>query len=109
VKKNFKGWFLKYNKNKQLGNVINVWPKQNVIGAECLKDLFVCLDDYLCLIKFVGGIDPLVKIFKVTKGNLRDYDTNEDISKGSKVTIKLPLDTKCEPNLQNAMIFLYSG
>lgn len=109
VKKNYKEWFLRSNKRKQLGNVINVWPKQNVIAVECLHDFFIRSGDYLCLIKFVNSLDFVMKVFEVIKGNLRDYDTNKDIAQGTKVTIKLPPDIKCKSNFQNAMIFLYSG
>ena len=108
VKKNFKAWFLKNNRNKQLGKVINVWPKRNVLGIQCLRNFSINLGDYLCLTKFVKGIDFRMKIFEVTEGNLRDYDTNQEIIKGSKVTVKLPLGIKCEP-WQEAMVFLYSG
>lgn len=109
VKKNYREWFLKYNKGKQLGNVIGVWPRVNVIGVECLKDLFVEVGDYLCLTKFYESNDFMMKVFEVTEGNLKDYDTEKDITKGSKVTIKLPPDTTCESNMQNSLIFLYSA
>jgi len=108
VNKNYKMWFLKHNREKQIGKVIKVWPKKNTIAIECLDNYFINQGDYLCLVKFRKGAEPIIIIFKVKEGNLRDYNTKKAISRGEKVTVKLPSDVKCEPYMQGSMIFLYS-
>ena len=77
VKNNYKQWFLNYNENKQLGKVINVWPKENTLGIDCFNQNYIKQGDYLCLIKFQKGRDILLKIFKVDDKNLKDYKTNK--------------------------------
>ena len=108
VKKNYKTWFLKHNRERQLGKVIKVWPKTNTIAIECLDNYFINQGDYLCLVKFRRGAEPIIIIFKVEKDNMRDYETKKTISRGKKITVKLPSNIKCEPYMQGAMIFLYS-
>jgi hypothetical protein len=108
VKKNYKNWFLQHNKSKQIGKVIKVWPKKNTIAVECLNNYFIRQDDYLCIVKFLKGMDFTMIIDRVKKDNLRDYETSEVISKGKKVTIKLASDKKCDPHTKGALVFVYS-
>jgi hypothetical protein len=102
----YKNWFLQHNKSKQIGKVIKVWPKKNTIAVECLNNYFIRQDDYLCIVKFLKGMDFTMIIDRVKKDNLRDYETSEVISKGKKVTIKLASDKKCDPHTKGALVFV---
>lgn len=108
VKKNYKKWFLKHNKNKEIGKVIKVWPKKNTIAIECINNYFIKQEDYLCIVKFLKKTDFTMIIDRVKKDNLRDYKTSKVIPFGKQVTIKLTSVKKCNPRIKGALVFLYS-
>jgi len=107
VKREFKNWFINRNGDKQIGRVINAWSDQNTIGIDCLDGFEVRTGDYLCLAKFREDIDFEELIFFVGTNSLKDYDTNELINKGRKVTVKLPSDLEVKSHLQSSMVFIY--
>jgi predicted nucleic acid-binding protein len=109
AKSEFMKWFKTHNQSKQLAEIINVWSDTNAIGLQCLKSkYFIRVEDYLCLIKFHDNDDFDMKVFKLEKGNLRDYETDKEITQGNKVTIRLPSNIKSEPRMINAGVYLYS-
>lgn len=108
VEKCYKDWFMKHNRKKQIGKVIGVWPKRNAIGVDCVKNFFIEKGDYLCLAKFRRGTDFWMEIFEVKEGSLRDYDTEQEVSSGKKLTIKLPNGHKSRLFFKDAIVFLYS-
>jgi hypothetical protein len=62
--------------------------------------------DYIYAVKFSETKDIIKNLFKIKEDCLRDYDTEEQISEGKKVTIKLPDNSVETSNLENATIFL---
>ena len=108
VEKCYKDWFVKHNRKKQIGKVIRVWPRRNAIGVECIKNFFIEKGDYLCLAKFRRKTDSWTEIFEVKEGNIRDYDTEQEVSSGKKLTIKLPNGQKARLFFKDATVFLYS-
>ncbi|HDD35313.1 MAG TPA: type II toxin-antitoxin system VapC family toxin [Candidatus Desulfofervidus auxilii] len=107
VKEEFKNWFIKHNKNKQIGEVFKVWPKRNVVGVKCFGRFFIQENDYLCMVKFKNGIDFTYKIIEVGDGCLMNYKSKRLIKRGKEVTIKLPKEVKSKL-LDSAMVFLFS-
>lgn len=107
AKKEFKNWFIKHNKNKQIGEVVKIWPKRNVIGVNCFKKFFIQENDYLCIVKFRNELNFTYKIIKVKRGCLKDYKSKRVIKRGKEVTIKLPKKIKCKL-LDGAMVFLFA-
>ena len=107
IKRSYKEWFDERNKGKKIGKVINYRSKENVIDVECYGDYTMEVDDYIYVVKFIDAKDFVKRLFKVEKGCLRDYESEEPIREGKKVTIKLPDDLAFEGlNLENAIIFL---
>jgi len=108
AKLTYKEWFLKRNGKKQIGEVIQVWTKKNVIGVSCATGRIIKEGDYLCLVRFKKRADFAVTVFEVEKGNLWDFRTNRSVSKGNKVTIKLPPKKGVKNEMLGGMIFLYA-
>lgn len=106
IKKNYKEWFEENNEEKKIGKVIKCYDKVNVIGVECLNDYIIKVGDYIYAVKFNADKEIIKCSFKIKEKCLRNYDTNEPISEGKKVTIKLPDNNLMATNLENAGIFL---
>ena len=60
------------------------------------------------MVKFVNHAMHEIGPFRILDTNIRDYDTDESITEGDKVTIKIPDDIEVSKNLRNSMIFLMS-
>ncbi len=105
VKKNYKEWFEANNAENKIGKVIKCFDRVNVICVECLKDYTIKVGDYIYAVKFNANEDIIRCLFKIEEKCLRNYDTNEPISEGKKVTVKLD-DSLMASNLENASIFL---
>lgn len=106
IKKNYKEWFEENNEQNKIGKVIKCYDKVNVIGVECLNDYIIKVGDYIYAVKFNADKDIIKYLFKIEEKCLRNYDTNEQISEGKKVTIKLLDYSPMGSNLENANIFL---
>jgi predicted nucleic acid-binding protein len=106
VKRMYKDWFLTKNKDRQVGKVLKVWPEKKCIAVECIKDNFLKVGDYLCLIKFYRDIDFEIRLLQIKNGDLWDYETETEVMKGGKVTIKLFPDSNIEPFMEDAMVFV---
>jgi len=101
-------WFLDHNEDKELGKVFHVWNQQNTIGIECSNNFIVSENDFICLIKF-SNREISKEIFKIEQGNMKDFESKQVVTQGSKVTIKLPDDKEVTNNMLNARVFLYSS
>lgn len=107
ISKKYKEWFLSYNQDKVIGNVIKVYPNEQVIAVECSGDYCLKENDFICIIKFVDGVEFEERIFKINRGNLYDYDEEKPISSGKKVTIKnVNPEVLITSNLENSTVFL---
>jgi hypothetical protein len=106
IKRNYKDWFEEHNNESKIGRVFNCYERENVICVECFDDYVVKVGDYIYAVKFSETKDIIKNLFKIKEDCLRDYDTEEQISEGKKVTIKLPDNSVETSNLENATIFL---
>jgi len=106
IKQYYQMWFEERNKEKEIGKVIKYWSELKAIGVECFNDCTIKEGDYIYIVKFIEAKDIVRKLVKIEKGYLRDYETEEPIKEGKKVTIKLPDDSLEGLNLENAIIFL---
>jgi len=108
VKKEYKIWFEKQNKNKQIGKVFHYYPRKKVICVECLKPYTLRTKDYIYLVNFNETTnDKFIKSFQIKTDGMRDFKTKEIIKEGKKVTIKLPEDFSLSGgSLANTMVFI---
>lgn len=107
VKKSYEKWFKEHNGDNAIGEIIDYWNNLKVIGLSCKPGIEVKVGDYIYIIKFVNHNIHEVGPFKILENNMRNYDTNEEINEGNKVTIKIPDEVDVSTNLKNAMIFHY--
>jgi len=107
IKKTYERWFVAHNGNNVIGDITNYWSDSRVIGLKCTNDQNVKVGDYIYIVKFVNHAMHEIGPFRILDTNIRDYDTDESITEGDKVTIKIPDDIEVSTNLRNSMIFLY--
>lgn len=107
IKGKYKEWFSEHNKEKIIGKVINYWRRARSCAVECINNYKIKEGDYIYLVKFSSDNDIIKKSVKVEENCLRDFDTEENIKEGGKVTIKLPKDFSFNrTRLNGAMVFL---
>jgi len=107
IKESYKEWFEKYNQDKVIGRVIKHYSESNVLGIECSNSNFLKVGDYIYVIKINCNFDAFTKpiIVKIENENLKDFETEESIINGGKVTVKISEDFS-NNNLEGAMVFL---
>jgi predicted nucleic acid-binding protein len=108
LKKEYKTWFIKQNKNKQIGSVYKYFPGKKVICVNCLNNYTLRAKDYIYLVNFdIKTHDKFYKSFQIESAGLRDFKTNCIIKEGNNVTIRLPEDFFLNGQaLKNAMVFV---
>lgn len=106
IKRCYKKWFDDRNEEKKIGTVTRYWSEPNIISVECFNDYTIKEEDYIYVVKFIDAKNIVKRLFKVEKGCLGDYETENSIREGKKVTIKLPDDSLESVKLENAIIFL---
>lgn len=108
AKKEYKNWFKKQNKKRQIGKIYHHYPKNNVILVECFKDLKLNVKDFIYLVNFNESThDMLSNSFKIKQGNIEAIQ-NKNARNNNKYSIKLPKDFTFDgAGLLWAMVFLY--
>lgn len=106
INKNYKDWFEDYNSQNKIGSIIQCWTDKNIIAVKCVDECTLKENDYIYIVKFSENNKFIKKLCKIEKDNMKDYDSENQISEGEKVTIKLLDNFLSSSNFENASIYL---
>ena len=106
INKNYKDWFEDCNSRNKIGSVIKCWTDKNIIAVKCVDECTLKENDYIYIVKFSENDKFIKKLCKIEKNNMKDYDSENQISEGKKVTIKLLDNFLSSSNFENASIYL---